>query len=340
MGNILFDHSYEELISMDNLLAAWSEFILGKRGRADAQEFERQLMANLTNLHDRLAAGIYEHSAYEAFIISDPKTRSIHKASVGDRVLHRAVYRLFYPFFDRTFISDSFSCRIGKGMHRAIARFDELARKESSSHRKTVWVLKCDVRKFFASIDQDILIEIIDGYVPDKRIADLFRRIIRSFSTDGRTGVGLPLGNLTSQLFANVYLNRFDQFVKHRLKAERYIRYADDFAVLSRDRQRLERLLPEMREFLVAKLHLELHPDKIELKTFASGVDFLGWVHFPDHRVLRSSTRKRMINALEGQPRKETIASYFGLLQHGNTHGLRTNLRRELNIGQSEEDYS
>lgn len=134
--------------------------------------------------------------------------------------------------------------------------------------------------------------------------------------------IGLPLGNLTSQLFANVYLDVLDQFVKHRLHIECYIRYADDFVFIHRDRGYLESVLPVAERFLNDELNLQLHPDKIELKTVASGVDFLGWVHFPDHRVLRTTTKRRMLRSLATNPRCEVGASYVGLLEHGNAHKL------------------
>ena len=133
---------------------------------------------------------------------------------------------------------------------------------------------------------------------------------------------GLPLGNLTSQLFVNIYMNEFDQFIKHRLKAEYYIRYADDFVILSANRGWLKSLIPRIKEFLLEKLKLELHPGKISIETLASGVDFLGWVHFPDHRVLRTTTKRRMLARLAVSPSPETIASYRGLLRHGNARKL------------------
>jgi RNA-directed DNA polymerase len=303
------------------LLEAWCEFLSGKRARADVQEFERDLMANLFSLHERLRTMEYRHGPYEAFTISDPKTRNIHKASVTDRVLHRAVYRKLYPFFDRTFIADSFSCRLDKGTHRALDRFAAFARKASANHTKTVWVLKCDIRKFFASIDQGILLGILDDLIEDKRIILLLERIVRSFDA-GTAGVGLPLGNLTSQLFANVYLNELDQFAKHFLQAKHYIRYADDFAALSQDRRYLEAILPLMNNFLSERLSLALHSDKVYIKTVASGVDFLGWVHFSDHRVLRTATKKRMFGAVRGGAGEAAIASYRGMLGHGNAWKL------------------
>ena len=173
---------------------------------------------------------------------------------------------------------------------------------------------------FFDSIDHEILLRILRQYISDDRILRLLERIIRSFSTE--PGKGLPLGNLTSQLFANIYLNELDQFMKHTLKARRYVRYADDFVILSESRERLEDLIPEIRGFLRERLVLELHPDKVFIKTFASGIDFLGWVHFLDHRVLRTTTKRRMLRRLRETHSEATISSYRGLLQHGNAYGL------------------
>ena len=137
---------------------------------------------------------------------------------------------------------------------------------------------------------------------------------------------GLPLGNLTSQLLVNIYMNEFDQFVKRELKVKYYIRYADDFVVLLPDKEYLENILVKMKEFLENKLKLRLHPDKIFIKTIASGVDFLGWVSFPHHRVLRTSTKRRMLKKLKENPKKETQQSYLGMLSHGNTFKLKSAL--------------
>ncbi len=317
---IKFNHRFEDIISLENLLEAWSEFVCGKRKRKDVQEFAHNLMSNLIGLHTDLATSNYAHSNYTAFNISDPKPRSIHKAIVRDRVLHHAIYRKLYPFFDRTFIADSFSCRLNKGTHKTIKRFNYFARKVSQNNTRTCWVLKCDVRKFFASIDHGILLQILSQYIPDLGILLLLENIIDSFSVS--PGVGLPLGNLTSQLFCNVYMNELDQFVKHKLRVKHYVRYADDFVLISHDREYLEKQLTLIKAFLNAGLKLSLHPDKVSIKTYASGVDFLGWVNFPNHRVLRTVTKRRMFKRIGIYPTTETLNSYLGLLSHGDAHGL------------------
>lgn len=323
---IVFEHIFEELVSVENLLAAWQEFLVGKNQRYDVQEFSRDLLDNILSLHADLASGQYQHGGYESFYINDPKRRHIHKASVRDRLLHHAVYRLLYPFFDRTFIADSYSCREEKGAHKAINRFRSFANKVSKNHTRTCWVLKGDIRKFFASIDHRVLKNILVEYIPDEKIFALFSNVIDSYETESGAAVGLPLGNLTSQLFANVYLNRFDQFVKHRLKAKFYIRYADDFVILSESKTDLQELIKSLANFLSSDLKLVLHPNKIFIKTVGQGVDFLGWTLFPDYRTLRATTTRRMFQRIKESPEPLSLLSYLGLLSHGNTFTTRKKL--------------
>lgn len=294
--------------------------------RKDVLQFEQHLMKNIIELHDELALKKYKHSNYHGFSIADPKPRNIHKAKVRDRLLHHALYLELYPFFDRTFISDSYSCRKGKGTHKALERFRTFSNKVSKNNTRTVWVFKCDIRRFFASIDHVILMEIINAYIPDKNIAMLLTQVIDSFNS-GEKGKGLPLGNLTSQLLVNIYMNEFDQFVKHKVKAKHYIRYADDFVFLSEDKAWLEAILPMIDQFLTNRLKISLHPNKVFIKTLFSGVDFLGWVNFPDHRTLRTVTKRRMYRRIsEFGGKKETVQSYLGLLQHGNAKKLKRGL--------------
>lgn len=318
---IKLSHSFDDIVSLNNLLKAWEEFVSDKNNKPDIQEFRSNLMNNILLLRDELVHNCYNHSGYEAFNISDPKPRRIHKTAVCDRLLHHAICRILYPFFDRTFSADSYSSRVKKGTHKSLNRFREFFRKVSKNNNKTCWVLKCDIRKFFDNIDHKILIDILKSYILDQDIIWLLEKVIYSFSKT--SGKGLPLGNLTSQLFVNIYMNEFDQFVKHRLKAKYYIRYADDFVVLSRDKPWLEELLFRMGDFLEERLKLSLHPDKLFIKTLSSGVDFLGWVHFPGHRVLRTTTKRRMLKKLGQNSKTEVVASYFGLLSHGNTNKIK-----------------
>lgn len=316
----MFFHKYNNIISLENLLIAWRQFLNGKRNKKDVEVFERNLISNIFSIYSDLKNKTYTHGDYTAFNISDPKPRNIHKANVRDRIIHHLLYKELYPSFDTKFIFDSYSCRKNKGTHKAIKRFEKFAQKVSKNHTKQCFVLKCDIRKFFASVDHQVLKDILEKYIEEKDLLLLLDNIINSFSP------GLPLGNLTSQLLVNVYMNEFDQFVKHKLKEKYYIRYADDFVFFSQDKIKLENIIPEISEFLNQRLKLNLHPNKVFIKTIYSGVDFLGFIYFPKHKVLRTSTKRRMARRLQGEVSEEARSSYLGLLSHGNTHKLKIKL--------------
>ncbi|MEK7080568.1 MAG: reverse transcriptase/maturase family protein [Patescibacteria group bacterium] len=311
-------HKFEDIISVENLLYAWQEFLRGKRNKLDVQQFSFRLMDYIFDLHYDLLNHTYKHGGYQCFRINDPKPRTIHKASVRDRLLHHAVYRVLYPFFDKTFVTDSFSCRNNKGTHKALNRFEWFIRMVSKNNTKTCWILKCDIKKFFASVGQTTLIKILEKYIQDKDTINLLKEIIFSFKPNG-----LPLGNLTSQLFANVYLNEFDQFVKHKLKVKYYIRYADDFIILSGNKEYLKIIIPLVGNFLENELKLTLHPNKICIKRLNSGVDFLGWVNFLGYKILRNKTKRRMLEKIKKNSKLETLNSYWGLLKHGETKDIK-----------------
>ncbi|MFA5934012.1 MAG: reverse transcriptase/maturase family protein [Candidatus Paceibacterota bacterium] len=334
-----FIKPYSEIATVENLLIAWQEFLPGKKNRLDVELFQSRLMNNIFFLHHDLLYKRYVHGGYQAFNISDPKPRNIHKATVRDRLLHHLLYNELYTYFDTKFIFDSYSCRLNKGTHKALNQFRKFAGKVSKNHTRTCWVLKCDIRKFFASIDHTVLKSILEKHIANADTLRLLENIIDSFETqnsiyamadickDGGGNAsavvkGLPLGNLTSQLLVNIYMNEFDHFMKRELKTKYYIRYADDFVILSESKAYVENLLPKIHKFLSERLRLSLHPDKVFIKTYSSGVDFLGWVHFPHHRVLRTSTKRKMLKRLKGEPKLETIAAYKGMLLHGDTYKI------------------
>lgn len=295
-------------------------------------KFSLRFSENILKLRKELCEKSYKHGKYHAFKINDPKPRDIHKASVRDRVIHHALYKSLYPYFEGKFIYDSYSCRNKKGMHKAINRFKRLHWKVSKNNTRVVWVLKCDIKKFFASIDHTILKGILRRHVLDEDILWLVSEIIDSFHTEGNKNLGLPLGNITSQLLINIYMTEFDQFMKRKLKVEYYIRYADDFVILDNDKKYLEYLIPQISKFLKEGLHLSLHEDKVFIRKTTSGIDFLGWVHFPYHRVLRTTTKRRIFKRLKNKPSRQSIASYLGLLTHGNTYKLINQIEYMVNI--------
>ena len=332
-----FIHTYDNIITIEKLLKAWQEFLRDKKDRKDVILFQARLMDNIFKLFNDLKNKTYTHGKYHAFNISDPKPRNIHKATVRDRLLHHAVYRILYPYFDSKFIFDSYSCRVNKGNHKAMNRFRDFSHKVSKNNTQTCWVLKCDIKKFFANIDHDVLKKILSKYLFDTDVLWLLSQVIDSFSSSKHIyaiadicKIGLPLGNLTSQLLVNIYMNEFDQFMKRELKVRYYIRYADDFVVLSEDKKYLEELLPKISDFLERELKLQLHPDKVFIKTLASGVDFLGWVHFPRYRVLRTSTKRRMLKRIKENQKEASKQSYLGMLKHGSTKKLMELLRQDL----------
>lgn len=299
-------------------------------------------MDNILSLHQDLKNKIYIHGLYHAFSISDPKPRNIHKATVRDRLLHHAIYRILYPYFDKKFISDSYSCRRNKGTHKAINKFREHTRKVSKNNTKQCWILKCDIKKFFASIDHDTLLKILNKHIQDTDTLWLLNQIISSFSSTSHLryrvyenkspmsrcylDTGLPLGNLTSQLLVNIYMNELDQFVKHKLKVKHYIRYADDFILLSKDKNYLCTVYQYIVHFLHNSLKLEMHPNKVSIEALSSGVDFLGWVLFPHYRVLRTTTKRRMFKNLstcEVDKLGQVRASYLGMMKWGDAYKIR-----------------
>ena len=279
---------------------------------------------NIFSLYNELKNKTYRHSNYTSFYIKDPKLRKIQKAIVKDRVLHHAIFIILYPVFDKSFVHDSYSCRINKGTHRAINRLNSFARKISKNNTRTCFILKCDIKKYFDSINQDILINLIKEKIKDENTIWLIEKIIKSFSK------GLPLGNITSQLLANIYLGELDKFVKHKLKIKYYVRYCDDFVVLDENYTKLKILITAVNDFLNRNLKLRLHPNKISIGKYHKGVDFLGYVSFPHFRVLRTKTKNRMLKKAKESRNIETLNSFLGLLKHCKSCKLKMKLLKSF----------
>src|SRR3989338_4730373 len=235
----MFIHTYNSIITVENLLLTWERFLRGKKKKKDVIAFQAELSTNIASLYRDLKNKTYTHGPYSAFNISDPKPRNIHKASVRDRVVHHLLYKELYWYFHDRFIFDSYSCRKYKGTHRALDRFREFARKVSKNNTRSCYVLKGDIKKFFASIDHAILLGILERHIEDEEMRWLINQVIKSFHTT-RECVGLPLGNLTSQLLVNIYMHEFDMYMKQELRIKHYIRYADDFVILSESKSFLK----------------------------------------------------------------------------------------------------
>lgn len=333
---------FDSLIAPEHLFGAWDEFKKEKRNKADVMNFERDVEQHIFQLHRDLKDKIYKHGPYTAFYISDPKLRHIHKATVRDRVLHHAIFQKLNPMFEPGFIADSFSCRIGKGTHKGVERLAEMLRAVSRNSMRPCYALKCDVRKFFDSIDHEILLTVLARRIKDPEVMWLLKEIVGSFATgyaDLFHARGVPIGNLTSQLFANVYMNEFDQFIKQELRVKNYVRYTDDFIIVSTDKAELEQLLTPIEKFLQESLRLELHPGKIQVTKYHKGVDFLGYVQFPHHRLMREKSEQRMMRkishaayfyrhgAIDDARMNATLQSYLGVLSHADAYRLSENLK-------------
>lgn len=320
---------YDDVVSIENLFAAWRAFAKGKRNRIDVVAFEMHLEDRLFELHDRLVSGEWQHGPYEMFTVRDPKPRVIHKASVEDRIVHHALVRVIEPVFDCSFIYDSWSCRRGKGTHGAVSRLCSQLRKVAQETRKPVWVLKVDVRKYFASVDQEVLLRLVRKKIHDPALLKLITCVVLSYRR------GIPLGNLTSQLFANVYLDPFDHFVKERLRPFVYLRYCDDMVFIHSDKDWLRCCLCDIEQYLSRVLYLELHPQKISLKPWHHGIDWLGHIVYPDRVMMRASTKRRIQRhmdmtmecyfdgGVDEDELRSIFASYDGLLKRTSEGDIR-----------------
>lgn len=305
-----------DIISIKALSEAWRKFSRGKKARKDVAAYQKNLREKLATLHALLAKGQYKHRTYQQFMIHDPKQRQIHKATVEDRIVHQAIVSAIEPLFEPRFIYDSYSCRVGKGTHAGVERLRTFLRQASRNNTQKVYVLKCDVRKYFASIDHEILLRLITRRVDDEDVLELIRTIILSHGAEA--GKGIPLGNITSQLFANIYLHELDWFMKQTLGIKQYVRYCDDFVVVSPDKDYLENLIQPIRQFLSQSLELDLHPTKVTIRSWQRGIDFLGHVLLPYATTLRDKTRQRML----ARATEHNLTSYLGLCSHANAHHL------------------
>lgn len=324
--------SYTNLISLENLFQAWEEFRKGKRSKVDVQGFERNLEDNLFLLYQKLLNKTYRHGGYVDFCVNDPKRRHIHKAEVSDRIVHHLLYKYLYEIFDKTFIFDSYSCRMDKGTHKAVLRLESFARKVSNNYMGNCWALKLDIRKFFASVDHEILFNLIKERVADEDILWLIKDVIDSFNVE--KGKGIPLGNLTSQIFANIYMNELDKFIKQELKVKCYLRYADDFVILDSNRENLCKCIGVLEKFLSENLKLELHPKKIILRKLSWGIDFLGYIVLPHYILPRTKTKDRIFKKLRGKVDSEnfnqSLQSYLGYFSHANSFKITQRLKNQL----------
>ncbi len=277
----------------ENLRQAFLKAARGKRGKADCREFQSRLDENLAALRAELLAGRVRVGDYHLFTIFDPKERTICAASFGQRVLHHAVMAVCEPVLERASVFDSYACRKGKGRLVAVERARGYARRHE-------WFLKMDVRKYFDSIHHATLAGLLARKFKDRPVLALFGKIIGSYET--APGRGLPIGNLTSQHFANYYLAPLDRFIKERLGRRAYVRYMDDFVVWGSRREELNEVRARVRGFLAEELKLELKAEPCLNRT-ALGMDFLGYRLFPERMRLARRSKVRFARKFRGYER-------------------------------------
>lgn len=328
---------WQELCSYENLELAFKKARKHKTLKEYVIEFEKTLEENLLILRAELLFHSYRPKPLSTFIIHDPKTRKISKSDFRDRVIHHALCNIIEPVFEKTFIYDSYANRTSKGPLKALERFDCFKKKISKNNTRRCFVLKADIKKYFDNVDHNISLAIIKTKINDKRVLWLIKTILANHSTTQKYK-GMPLGNLTSQFFANVYLNELDHFVTHKLKAGYYIRYVDDFVILHTDKKVLEIYMKSINDFLKQNLGVQLHPDKSKIIKLKQGISFLGFRVFYYHKLLRKANIRKIRKQIsESIAREESSNIIYDLLyesfqgwsayaEHANTYRLRMSL--------------
>jgi RNA-directed DNA polymerase len=341
---------WREIITFENILLATKKAQKGKRFRPNVLEFNFQLENEIITLQKELISQTYQPGEYTVFKIIAPKPRQISAAPYRDRVVHHALCNIITPIFERSFIADSYANRVGFGTHKALRKFTEFARSSR-------YILQCDLSKYFPSIDHEILKQIIrkkikctdtlwliDSIIDHSNLQEPFLHYFPNddLLTPLERRKGLPLGNLTSQFFANIYLNEFDRFVKENLKIKKYLRYVDDFALFADDKTSLEIAHQEIQNYLV-NLRLLLHPKKTQIFETKHGVNFVGFRILPKRiRVLSKNIRhgRKRIKCIckDVKAGKDKISNLYnslqawkGHLQHGDTWQLQQQLFGALN---------
>lgn len=337
-----FGNLYPQITDFSNLLLAARKAQKGKRFRPNVLEFNYSLEGELTRIKTELETQTYQPGKYHTFEIAEPKPRLISAAPYRDRIVHHALCNIIAPIFERTFIGDSYANRVGFGSHRALRRFTKFARSSR-------YVLQCDIQKYFPSIDREILKTLIRRKIKCSKTLWLIDTIVDNSNeqipaieyfpgddllTPLERSRGLPIGNLTSQFFANIYLNGLDHFIKEQLKVKKYVRYVDDFALFANERDFLVTARQSVEDYLI-KLRLKIHPIKSQLFETKHGASFLGFRIFPDQirvsngnlhrgrRRLRKLQAQYASGSISPEALKRSLQSWNAHLQHGDTWQLR-----------------
>ena len=338
---------YPQLCSYQNLELAFLKARKRKTAKEYVIEFESELQRNLEQLKYELESSSYSPRALTAFIVRDPKTRKINASDFRDRVVYHAICNIIAPIFEKSFIHDSFANQKNKGTHDAIKRAEKFIGKiklqraggggaatQNSRPECIGYALKADIRHYFDTVDHRILLSIIGRKIKDPNLIWLIKLILDNHKTEAQ-GKGMPLGNMTSQFFANVYLDELDQYVKHKMRVKYYLRYVDDFVIFHRDKPTLERWKIEIDAFLKKNLKIELHPEKSRIIEIDKGITMLGFRIFPNNRLIKKSNARRIWKRLDAFKRRydngtmsqnqiaNSIEGWLAYSKFANTYNLR-----------------
>lgn len=275
---------FEPMSEFSSLIEAFYKAAKGKNDRLAVLAFKSELENNIFQIREELLNETYQFGPYRTFYVTEPKTRLIESACFQDRVVHHAIYDRLEPLYESQFYAYSFACRTGRGTHAAMLCLNDWVCKSGLRI-----FLKCDIRKFFPSVDREKLLVILRKSVGDEKMMRLMDRLVHSAP---RTGI--PIGNLTSQLFANIYMNELDQYVKRKLRVKYYIRYMDDFIVLTKDRESAHVLKEQMRDFVAKEMNLELSPEKVRIGNVNEGIPFVGYCQRPNEIKVRGAALRRI----------------------------------------------
>lgn len=346
-------------LSVLEVFQAYYDCRKAKRNTWSALEFEQNLERNLMDLYYELISGEYKPGRSIMFVITKPKAREVWAANFRDRVVHHVLYNRYSGHFYRRFIYDSYACIPEKGTLRAANRVQKFVRAATKNHTQPAWFLKADVANFFVSINKSVLDALLAKYITDPWWMRLTRTIlhkdpkenvfIKSSTTllakvpthksllNAPAGFGLPIGNLSSQFFANVYLDKLDQYAKHKLKLQHYARYVDDIVILGDDGSELDAVYKKLSAFVENTLDVKFHPNKKEINRIDVGVNFVGYIIKPWCKYIRRSTidnmYKRTALHSDFEPLRATVNSYFGMLRHANAFKERK--RAAMHLGES-----
>jgi len=356
-GMSVVDNVFDTICDYEDLYTSYLEARRGKRMRDDVMTFTDRLEENLISLQNDLIWGMYDVGKYNMFYVHEPKLRLVMSIGFRDRVLQWSIYRALNPFYNKSFIYDSYACRLGKGSHAAADRLQywlrQVHRRELADQSVKYYYLKLDISKYFYRVNHKVLLDILSVRIKDQRLLDLLEKIINCETQKfglpmgmkpeecpyelWLDDTGMPIGNLTSQLFANIYLDQLDKFCKHTLGIHYYIRYMDDVIILADNKEILHQWKAEIEAFLNEALLLNLN-DKTAIRPISLGIDFVGYKMWSTHRKLKKSTARNIIRKVkvmccdlaEGTLTEEEFrrraASYKGMLEHCDSHGLRRTL--------------